>query len=58
MIAKIELALGVLDKDIEKIDARLMGAGRGVHSSTSQLILSRFGHKIHPEHPLILLNTP
>ena len=27
MIAKIELALEVLDKDIEKIDARLMAAG-------------------------------
>jgi hypothetical protein len=32
--------------------------GRGLHSFTSQLNLSRFLHKIHPEHPLILLNTP
>ena len=33
-------------------------AGRGLHSSTSQLNLSRIRHKIHPKHPLILLNTP
>jgi len=26
--------------------------GRGLHSSTSQLNLSRFYHKIHPKHPL------
>jgi ATP-binding cassette subfamily F protein 2 len=32
--------------------------GRGLHSSTSQLNLSRFWHKIHANHPLILLNTP
>jgi len=27
--------------------------GRGLHSSTSQLNLSRFSDKIHPKHPLI-----
>jgi len=32
--------------------------GRGLHSSTSLLNLSRFWHKIHSQHPLILLNTP
>jgi hypothetical protein len=31
--------------------------GRGLHSSTSQLNLSRFWHKIHPGHPLILPDT-
>ena len=31
--------------------------GRGLHSSTSQLNLSRFSDKIHPKHPLIL-HTP
>ena len=25
--------------------------GRGLHSSTSHLNLSRFGHRIHPKHP-------
>jgi len=30
---------------------------RGLHSSTSQLNLSRFWHKIHPRHPLIPLDT-
>jgi len=32
--------------------------GKGSHSSTSQLNLSRFRHKIHLEHPHTLLNTP
>jgi hypothetical protein len=32
--------------------------GRGVHSYTFQLNLSRFCHKLHPEHPRILLHTP
>jgi hypothetical protein len=32
--------------------------GRGLHSSTSQLNLSRFLHKIHPTHTPLLLNTP
>ena len=32
--------------------------GRGSHSSTSQLNLSRFGHKIHPKQSLIPPNTP
>ena len=27
--------------------------GRGFHSSTSQLNLSRFLHLIHPKHPLV-----
>ena len=27
--------------------------GMGLHSSTFQLNLSRFRHKIHPRHPLI-----
>jgi len=31
--------------------------GRGLHSSTFQLNLSRFWHKIHPKHPLIPPNT-
>jgi len=32
--------------------------GRGLHSSTFQLNLSRFSHKIHPSNPLITPNTP
>ena len=32
--------------------------GRGLHSSTFQLNLSRFWHKIHPRHPLIPPDTP
>jgi len=32
-------------------------AGRGLHSSTSQLNLSRFGHKITPKQPLIPRHT-
>ena len=32
--------------------------GRGLHSSTSQLNLSRFCHKMHPKHPLIIPDTP
>ena len=31
--------------------------GRGLHSSTLQLNLSRFCHNIHPYHPLIPPNT-
>ena len=31
--------------------------GRGVHSSTFQLNLSSFGHKIHPEYPLLCPDT-
>jgi hypothetical protein len=34
-----------------------VATGRGLHSSTFQLNLSRFWHKMHPMHPLILLNT-
>jgi len=38
------------------------GHGRGLHSSTVQLNVSRFCDKIHPRHPLVtpchLLNTP
>jgi hypothetical protein len=30
---------------------------RGLHSSTSQLNLNRFQHKIHPKHPQIPPNT-
>jgi hypothetical protein len=33
-------------------------SGRGLHSSTSQLNLSRFSHEIHPKRPLIPHNTP
>ena len=36
--------------------ATLLGSAprtRGLHSSTSQPILSRFSRKIHPRHPLI-----
>jgi hypothetical protein len=36
----------------------LLVAGRGLHSSTFQLNLSRFRHKIHPEHPLLTPATP
>ena len=32
--------------------------GRDLHSSTFQLNLSRFSHKIHPKHPLISPNSP
>jgi len=32
--------------------------GRGLHSSTSQLNLSRFCHKIYPKHPLTSPDTP
>jgi len=32
--------------------------GRGLHSSTFQLNLSRFSHKIHPKHPVMPLDTP
>ena len=38
--------------------AQRRGAGRGLQSSTFQLNLSRFLHKIHTEHPLIPSNTP
>ena len=31
--------------------------GRGLHSFTYQLSLSRFCHKIHPVHPLTPLDT-
>jgi hypothetical protein len=31
--------------------------GRGLHSSTFQLNLSQFPHKIHPRHPLIPPST-
>jgi hypothetical protein len=31
--------------------------GRGLHSSTLQLNMSRFRHKIHPKCPMMLLNT-
>ena len=31
--------------------------GRGLHSSTFQLNLSRFWHKIHPKHPLLPPDT-
>ena len=33
------------------------GGGRGLHSSTVQLNLSRFCHKIHPENPRIPPDT-
>jgi len=33
------------------------GSGRGLHSSTFQLNLSRFWHKIHPKHPPIPHHT-
>ena len=33
-------------------------AGRDLHSSTVQLNLSHFWHKMHPIHPLIPPNTP
>ena len=36
----------------------MMDMGRCLHSSTFQLNLTQLRHKIHPEHPLILLNTP
>jgi hypothetical protein len=32
--------------------------GRGLQSSTFQLNLSRFWHKVHPNHPLIPLDPP
>ena len=32
--------------------------GRGAHSSTFQLNLSRFRHNTHPGHPLITPDTP
>ena len=32
--------------------------GRGLHSSTFQLILSRFWHKLHPNHPLTTPTIP
>jgi len=53
---------------MQEVNASLSGAegslpfseihGRGLHSSTSQLNLSRFRRKIHPEHPLVLLKKP
>ena len=52
----------VIDTQLELIAVRplvvVASSDRGLHSSTSQLNLSRFRHKIHPEHPMILLNTP
>jgi hypothetical protein len=33
-------------------------SGRGLHSSTFQLNLSRFRFKIHPKHPLLIPDTP
>jgi len=33
-------------------------SGRGLHSSTFQLKLSRFWQKLHPRHPLISPDTP
>jgi hypothetical protein len=39
-----------MDGDFEQL-------GRGLHSSTFQLNLSRFGHKLHPKHPLITPDT-
>jgi len=34
-------------------NTRIAIRGRGLHSSTFQLDLSPFWHKIHPEHPRI-----
>jgi len=41
---------------IEREDVRR--AGRDLNSSTFQLNLSRFCHKIHPKHPLTPPDTP
>jgi len=37
---------------------QFMTVGRGMHSSTSQLKLSRFFRKIHPRHPFTDPGTP
>jgi hypothetical protein len=39
-------------------EARAEVLGRGLHSSTFQLNLSRFRKNTHPEYPLTLPNTP
>ena len=36
---------------------RAVPRGRGLRSSTFQLNMSRFGHKMHPTHPLIPTKT-
>ena len=43
--------------DIHKQERALLN-GRRLHSSTFQLNLSRFLHKIHPVYPLIPPDTP
>jgi hypothetical protein len=39
------------------LEARGLLRGRGLHSSTFQLNLSRVSSNIHPEHPLLPPNT-
>ena len=43
---------------VDRCGALCREAGRGLHSSTFRLNLSRFSHKIHPIHPLISPDTP
>jgi len=38
--------------DIKGLSKKDVDMGRGLHSPTSQLRLSRFQHKIHPRHPV------
>ena len=50
--------VGVNNAVNEPIFVALALAGRGLHSSTSQLNLRRFRHKNTVEHPLKPHNTP
>jgi hypothetical protein len=42
----------------ERVGQRREPQRRGLHSSTSQLNLGCFRHKLLPKHPLILPDTP
>ena len=51
-------ALRLAISDMVGLNGASAGAvGRGLHSSTSQLNLRGFSHKIHPEHPLLCPKT-
>ena len=62
LLALLEKSAAVSKSKEDGREAYLQGKhaaamGRGLHSSTFQLNLSRFRHKIHPEHPLMPPNT-
>jgi hypothetical protein len=55
----VDLVLKPIPPRVEQVLVRFgCHMGRGLHSFMFQLILSRFRHKLHPEHPLILLKHP